>query len=123
MLLEDIGGISEQSVTDDNSGTGNSMRVAGIICENQSFSTFLDDPISPNILYPSISSTYRNGLDFGNAVAMVVTETTTGTGSRNVGFIGSSSYRAAVHLAVKDVSGTSLTIKDIICSGILPFNR
>ena len=120
--------ISEQSVTDGNSGTGNSMRVAGIICELANFSTFLDDPIAFNTLYPGGDSTYRNGFDFGNAVAMTVTETTTGTGSRSVGFTGDTAIQAAVHVAIKDVLGgggtTSKVIKDLIGGlGIIPFAR
>jgi hypothetical protein len=118
--------VSEQSVTDGDSGTGNSMRVAGIICELGIFSTFLDDPITFNTLYPGGNSTYRNGFDFGNAVAMTVTETTTGTGSRSIGFAGDTSIQAAVYVAIKDVLGgtTSKVIKDLIGGlGIIPFAR
>jgi hypothetical protein len=115
--------ISEASVTDGSSGTGDSMRAAGIICENSNFSTFLDDPITLDTLYPGGNSTYRHGRDFGNLVAMVVTETTAGTGSRSVGFTGDTSYRSAVHLAVKDVSGSLTVVKDLIGRGIIPFKR
>jgi hypothetical protein len=117
--------ISEQSVTDGNSGTGNSMRVAGIICELANFNTFFDDPISFNTLYPGGNSTYRNGFDFGNAVAMTVTETTTGTGSRSIGFVGDTAIQASVYVAIKDVTlAGGATIKDLIGSfGIIPFAR
>lgn len=123
VLLQDTGAISEQSVTDGSSGTGNSMRIAGIICDNPSFQTVLGDPPSPNILYPGASSTYRQGLDFGGQCAMLVTETTTGTGARNIGFVASTGYRAAVHAAIKDVSGSVTVVKDVIGCGIIPFAR
>lgn len=117
--------ISETNVADGSGGTGNSMRFAGIICENGNYATFLDDPINFNTLYPGLNSTYRGAIDFGNSVAMIVNETVAGTGSRDVGFVGDSSYRAAVHVAVKDVSGGGTTVvKDIIGrSGIIPFKR
>lgn len=124
-----LGSISEKSVTDGNSGTGNSLRVAGIICAVGNFSTFLDDPPSFNTLYPGANSTYRQGINnfntFGGTPAMVVTETTTGTGSRNVGFIGDATERASVHLAIKDIGGgATAVVKDLIGGfGIIPFAR
>lgn len=127
VLLEGDGTISEQSVTDGSSGTGNSLRVAGIICVNTYFGTFLDDPPAFDTLYPGANSTYRHGIanfnSFGGTCAMIVSETTTGTGARNIGFIGDSSERAAVHLAVKDVSGSVTVVKDVIGCGIIPFAR
>jgi hypothetical protein len=132
VLIQDSEGLvtSEQNVTDGSSGTGNSMRVAGTICELANFSTFLDDPINFNTLYPGGNSTYRNGFDFGNAVAMTVTETVTGTGSRLIGFSGDTCIQAGVYVAIKDVSSdggggaTSKVIKDLIGGlGIIPFAR
>lgn len=127
VLLEGNGTISEQSVTDGSSGTGNSLRVAGIIAQNTYFGTVLDDPPTFDTLYPGLSSTYRHGIggfySFGGTCAMAVTETTTGTGARNVGFVGDSSERAAVHLAIKDFSGTLTVVKDLIGRGIVPFQR
>jgi hypothetical protein len=127
VLLQGDGTISEQSVTDGSSGTGNSLRVAGIIALNTYFGTVLDDPPAFDTLYPGANSTYRHGIggfnSFGGTCAMVVTETATGTGPRNIGFVGDSSERTAVHLAIKDVSGNLTVVKDMIGRGIIPFKR
>jgi hypothetical protein len=109
VLLEDDGSVLEQSVTDGNSGTGDSLRIAGIICDTPAFQTSPGDPPSPNFLYPGANSTYRHGLDFGSDTAMVVTQTTAGTGSQNVGFLANTGYRAAVHVAIKDIVAASVS--------------
>lgn len=126
VLLQDTGTISSQSVTDGSSGTGNSLRFAGINCENSSFGTVLPSTPAFDTLYPdSSNSTWLQGIDFGSIVCGTVRETTAGTGSRSVGFIGATAYRAAVHLAVKDVAGGATTVvKDLINGfGIMPFKR
>jgi hypothetical protein len=125
VLLQEDGSVASQSVTDDSSGTGNSMRFAGINCGADDFGTVLPSSPAFGTLYPdSGNSTWLQGIDFGTRVCGVVRETTAGTGARSVGFFGPSDDRAAVHLAVKDVAGGAATaIKDIIGCGIIPFAR
>lgn len=119
-LRQDIGTISQVQITDGSSGTGNSLRIAGIICDTPNLQTTPGDPISPGNLYPGANSTYRRGIDFTNDTAMIVTEATPSTGSSFIGFDGDTGYRASVLVAVKDVSGAIATsIKDIISRGIL----
>jgi hypothetical protein len=125
VLLQEDGSIASQSVTDGASGTGNSMRFAGVNCGADNFGTTLPSSPAFDTLYPdSGNSTWLQGIDFGTRVCGVVRETTAGTGARNVGFFGPTDDRAAVHLAVKDVVGGATTaIKDIIGCGIIPFAR
>lgn len=120
--------LSEKSPTDGNSGTGNSLYVAGTFSGCNSFQTTLFTSLpSPSVLYPGGNSTWRAGFDFGTTVCGVVTRTNVGTGAQAVGFVTGLTPTedvAAVHFAIKDVAGAPATaIKDIIGYGIIPFAR
>lgn len=95
--------LAEKQPTDGNSGTGNSLYVAGAFSGCNDFQTFFTSAFVPDVLYPGGSSTYRAGFDFGTTVCMVVTRTSVGTGALDVGFFASSDDAAAVHFAIKDV--------------------
>lgn len=132
VLVQEDGSVSAQSVTDGSSGTGNSLRFAAINCGVGDFSSSIPSTLFIDVLYPDgASSTWLHGIDFGDRVIGVVRETTAGTGARNVGFTAALSPnedRAAVHLALKDVSscggGAAKVIKDLINGfGIIPFTR
>lgn len=126
VLLQEDGSISSQSVTDGGTGTGNSMRFAGINCGADNFGTTLPSSPAFGTLYPdSSNSTWLHGIDFGIRVCGVVRETTAGTGLRSVGFFGPNDDRAAVHLVIRDVAGGAVTVvKDLINGfGIIPFKR
>lgn len=125
ILVENDGSISGRLVTDGGTGTGNSLRFAGINCGASIAATVQGKP-DPFTLSPeSANSTHVHNIDYGDRVAMVVRETVAGTGFRTVGFFGPTEDRAAVHLAIKDVAGTVTTVvKDLINGfGIIPFKR
>jgi hypothetical protein len=108
VLAEGDQGLTEKSPTDGNSGTGDSLYVAGTFCGCDSFQTTAPSSPTPGFLYPGNNSTWRSGFDFLNTVCGVVTRTTTGTGAKAVGFISSNDDTAAVHFAIKDVvAGTA----------------
>lgn len=129
VVLDSGDGLSgERSVTDGSSGSGNSMRFAGI---NSGLAVYaeniVDDPPSTTTLFRGTNSTTLQTIILGSArLCAVVRETTAGTGARNVGFVSfGTDDVAAVHLAIKDVadSGGTTVVKDMIGRGIIPFQR
>lgn len=92
-LLQGDGTLAEQSVDDGTPGT-NSLRFAGL---NSGL---------PDVPSAGANSTSGPSIDVGARVIASVYETTAGQGSRNVGFSsGTSDDRAAVHLAVRELTG------------------
>jgi hypothetical protein len=93
VLLQEDGTLSEQSVTDGSTGV-DSVRFAAAIW---------GDGAVPVV---GANSTLLQSIDVGTRTARTVRETTAGQGSRSVGFTEASPFdRAAVHLAVREVSG------------------
>lgn len=141
LINSDGSSLSEQSITDGSPGI-NSLRFAAV---NAGFPYWNKDPdagfLSDNVL-PGNNSIWINNttlftgenaigiMDYGTRGCGVVRESAAGQGSRSVGFSASStafpppSYgRAVVYLAVKEVTATTATIKDMIGCGIIPFPR
>jgi hypothetical protein len=121
-LVQNDGTCSEVSVTDGSPGQ-DSVRFAGI---NSGLSNVqsLSPPVfpGPNVLANGDNSTLLQSIVIGSSRSCaVVRETTAGQGSRSIGFRSvTSDDRAAVHLAVRETSGSPATsIKDIISRGIL----
>lgn len=98
VLLQEDGALAEQSVDDGSTGV-DSQRYAG--CNYGGSSV----PVTG----ANSTSSGAAAIDFGTRVIKVVWETTPGQGARLVGFTDVSDDRAAVHLAVREVSGGAIT--------------
>ena len=97
VLVQEDGAFVEELVDDGSPGT-DSVRYAG------TFSGRLGPPS------PGISSTALEDIDFGSVAVATVRETTAGQGNRLVGFlVTQSDDRAAVHLAIREISGSTLS--------------
>lgn len=97
VLLQQDGTLAQQNVDDGSPGT-NSVRYAGL------FSGLNAVPTA------GANSTLLQSIDLGNQVCVLVRETTAGQGSRPVGFSsGTTSGRAAVHVAVRELFNRSMT--------------
>ena len=91
VLLSGDGTMPVQSVTDGWPGSF-SQRYAG------AYSGLATPPAA------GTGNTLLNNIDIGNYGAAMVRETTPGQGPRNVGFNAATDYRAAAHLAIREIN-------------------
>jgi hypothetical protein len=90
VLLQEDGTLAEVNV---DAGAGiNAIRYGGVASG------------LPGVPTAGANSTLLHDIDLGTNVHSAVVETTPGTGSRPVGFVGASDSRAAVHIAIGEVS-------------------